>query len=84
MSIMASSSTTLTKDENIFYDSESLVIVHRCKILASGLVDTYVWGWIGKRSKFGEQEEKKLHEVARRYGTTPVSGTAKLPSFEQS
>jgi len=73
VAIVGSNGTTLTKDENIFYDSEVLAIVHRAKVPSSGLVDTYVWGWLGKRCQFGEAEEKKLQDLARRYGTTPVS-----------
>lgn len=72
ISIFGPSSTTLTKDENVFYESEVLAIVHRVKVVSSGLVDTYVWGWLGKHSQFGEVEEKKLHDLARRYGTMPV------------
>lgn len=73
ISIMGSNSTTINQDETIFYDRETLAIIHRCKSVSSGLVDTFVWGWLGKHSQFGELEEKKLHELGRRYGTTPVS-----------
>ncbi|KAF6760294.1 hypothetical protein DFP72DRAFT_1063353 [Ephemerocybe angulata] len=72
MSIVGSNSTTLTKDTSVFFESEALAIIHRFKDASSGLVDTYVWGWLGKKSQFGEAEEKKLHELARRYGTMPV------------
>ncbi|KAH6913911.1 hypothetical protein BKA70DRAFT_1096251 [Coprinopsis sp. MPI-PUGE-AT-0042] len=72
VSMLGSSSTTITENMDIFYDSEVLAIVHRCKTPSSGLVDTFVWAWIGKRSQYGKEEEKKVYEMARRYGTTPV------------
>jgi hypothetical protein len=73
VSMLGSSSTTITENTDIFYESEVLAIVHRCKTPSSGLVDTFVWAWIGKRSQYGKDEEKKVYEMARRYGTTPVS-----------
>ncbi|KAJ2916753.1 hypothetical protein MD484_g3671, partial [Candolleomyces efflorescens] len=72
ISIVGSNGATVTQDETTFYDSETLAIIHRCKSASNGLVDTFVWGWLGKHSQFGEVEEKKLHELSRRYGTTPV------------
>lgn len=78
ISIVGSNGTTVTQDETVFYDRETLAVIHRCKSASSGLVDTFVWGWLGKHSQFGEVEEKKLHELGRRYGTTPVSGVPVL------
>ena len=72
ISVIGSNGTTLTKDQNIFYESEVLAIIHRFKLVSSGLVDTCVWGWLGKQSQFGEAEERKLHDLARRYGTVPA------------
>ena len=68
---MGSNGTTVTQDsdETIFYDRETLAIIHRCKSASSGLVDTFVWGWLGKHSQFGEVEEKKLHISVKIDGT---------------
>ncbi|KAI5123911.1 hypothetical protein M0805_005727 [Coniferiporia weirii] len=57
----------------VFYDSEVLAVVHRAKSRASGLVATKVWAWQGRRCAAGEQEEKKVLELAKRYGTTVVT-----------
>ncbi|KAK7053405.1 hypothetical protein VNI00_004031 [Paramarasmius palmivorus] len=65
--------TTLSKDSNIFHDSEVLAIVRRSKSKSSGLVVTTVWGWFGKHSRHGERESQKLDELAKRYGTTMIS-----------
>ncbi|EAU91421.2 hypothetical protein CC1G_01910 [Coprinopsis cinerea okayama7 len=72
MSVSGTSTTTLTEDIAIFYDTEVLAVVHRSKSQPSGLVDTFVWCWLGKRSQYGEKEEKKVQEIARRYGTTAI------------
>ncbi|KAI3618752.1 gelsolin repeat [Moniliophthora roreri] len=72
MSIVGNSSTALSKDINIFHDSEVLAIVHRFKSKSSGLVGTIVWGWFGKNSQSGEREAQKLEELAKRYGTSMV------------
>ncbi|KIY48590.1 hypothetical protein FISHEDRAFT_43148 [Fistulina hepatica ATCC 64428] len=58
---------------SVFYDTETLAIILRCKSKKSGLVDTTVWGWWGKSSQAGDKEKTKLNELARRYGTTLVS-----------
>ncbi|EEB99121.1 hypothetical protein MPER_01256, partial [Moniliophthora perniciosa FA553] len=70
MSIVGSSFTALSKDINVFHDSEVLAIVHRFKFKSSGLVGTIVWGWFGKNSQSGEREAQKLEELAKRYGTS--------------
>ncbi|KAI0297169.1 hypothetical protein BC826DRAFT_1090943 [Russula brevipes] len=54
---------------SIFYDSEVLAIVHRVKAKPSGLVETMLWGWQGRRSQIGEREQRKLKDMARHYGT---------------
>ena len=61
---------------NIFYDSENIVVIHRRKSLQSGLVTTNVWSWRGKDSKCGDAEERKIRELATRFGTTAVSHRA--------
>ena len=53
----------------IFYDEETLAVVHRAKSRSSGLVATKVWCWRGKKAEAGEVEDKKLKELAKRYGT---------------
>ncbi|KDQ57757.1 hypothetical protein JAAARDRAFT_130791, partial [Jaapia argillacea MUCL 33604] len=72
MAIVGTSATTLNTDISVFYDTEVLAIVHRSKSNVSGLVATKVWGWLGKRCKCGEREERKLQELAKRYGTSLV------------
>ncbi|KAF9263290.1 hypothetical protein L218DRAFT_973111 [Marasmius fiardii PR-910] len=73
MSIKGNTSTTLSQDADVFYDTEVLAIVHRSKSKSSGLVSTAVWGWFGKSSQAGEREQQKLEELAKRYGTTMIS-----------
>ena len=73
MSVIASASTAVVKDVNVFYDNEILAVIHRFKVKSSGLVETKVWGWLGKNSKAGEKEEKTLADLAKRYGTKVVS-----------
>jgi hypothetical protein len=73
MTIAGNTVSALTHDANVFYDTETLAIVYRSKSRNSGLVSTKVWGWRGKRSDSGVREEQKLHDLARRYGTSLVS-----------
>lgn len=72
MSVVHTSVVPVQRDANLFYDGEVLVIVHRAKSRESGLVATKVWCWKGKKCHFGEKEEKKVGELARRYGTLTV------------
>jgi hypothetical protein len=72
MAVMGNTVVAITRDANIFYDTEILAIVHRSKSKSSGLVSTDVWGWQGKQSKIGEREERKLQDLAKRYSTTVV------------
>ncbi|KAH9986530.1 hypothetical protein BJV74DRAFT_844539 [Russula compacta] len=69
MSITGATATGVKGDANIFYDSEILAIVHRAKMKSSGLVETTLWGWEGRRSQIGEREQRKLKDMARHYGT---------------
>ena len=62
----------VSKMPYVFYDTEILAIVHRVKSKASGLASTSVWCWLGKQSCFRDREEKKLHELSKRYGTSAV------------
>lgn len=72
MTISGSSATELKTDVNVFYDMDVLAVIERLKSITSGLVATSVWAWFGKNSKYGENEEQKLQELAKRYGTTLV------------
>lgn len=72
LSINNGTATPVLRDIHIFYDTEALVIVHREKARDSGLVSTKVWCWHGKQCRFGEREQKKADELARRYGSALV------------
>lgn len=72
MSVVHTSAVPVQRDTNVFYDGEVLVIVHRAKSRESGLVATKVWCWKGRKCHFGDKEEKKVGELARRYGTSTV------------
>jgi hypothetical protein len=74
MVIIGNTATAITNPCNVFYDSEVLAIIHRSKIQSTGLVSTTVWGWRGKRSSIGKREERKLQDLAKRYGTSLVGG----------
>jgi hypothetical protein len=68
----AATSFPITKDSDIFYDNDVLAIVRRAKSRASGLVSTTVWGWQGRRAQLGGKEERRLAELAKRYGTSLI------------
>jgi hypothetical protein len=72
MHIAKSTATSISKDTHVFYDTEILAVIHRYKSKSSGLVSTKVWSWQGKRSRCGEKEDRKLQELAKRYGATLV------------
>jgi hypothetical protein len=78
MTINGSAASSIARDPNIFYDAEVLAVIHRAKSKSSGLVETKVWGWLGKQSQLGEKEEKKLNELAKRYNTPLVSANVYL------
>ncbi|KAG6819869.1 hypothetical protein H0H93_007803 [Arthromyces matolae] len=73
MSIVGTTATVLSRDQTIFYDTELLAIIHRSKSQLSGLVSTSVWGWEGKRAALGPREQRKLQEIAHRYGTSIIT-----------
>lgn len=73
LSVQGATATAISKDSHVFYDTEVLAIIHRFKSKTSGLVGTKVWAWRGNKGSVGEREEKKLQELARRYGTSLVS-----------
>jgi hypothetical protein len=69
MSVAGAAATNLKNDPDVFYDSEILAIVRRIKLKSSGLVETTLWDWQGRRSQIGERERRKLKDMARHYGT---------------
>lgn len=69
MSVTGATATGVKGDTSVFYDSEILAIVYRAKVTSSGLVETTLWGWQGRRSQVGEREQRKLKDMARHYGT---------------
>jgi len=69
MSVTGATATGVKGNTVVFYDSEILAIVHRAKAKSSGLVETTLWGWQGRRSQIGEREQRKMKDMARHYGT---------------
>ncbi|KAJ6594023.1 hypothetical protein B0H19DRAFT_1093396 [Mycena capillaripes] len=57
---------------HLFYETEILAIIHRSKSNSTGLISSTVWSWQGKSSSMGSSEERKLAELAKRYGTVIV------------
>ena len=86
MSVTGATATSLKNDTNVFYDSEILAIVRRVKLKSSGLVETTLWGWQGRRSQIGEREQRKLKDMARHYGTKlfPVQQDCEPPELVQA
>ncbi|KAH7924624.1 hypothetical protein BV22DRAFT_1034934 [Leucogyrophana mollusca] len=72
LTITATTASPVQRDSNVFYDSEVLAIVHRSKSRESGLVVTKVWCWRGNQCNFGEREDRKVNDLAKRYGTALV------------
>lgn len=73
LSLVGKTASAVKKDLGIFYDSEILAVIHRYKLMSSGLVETKVWAWIGRKAQLGEAESNKLQQLAKQYGTTLVS-----------
>jgi hypothetical protein len=73
LAISGHTAAAVTREPNVFYDSEVATVIHRGKEKTSGLVSTKVWAWRGKNADFGEREERKVQELAARFGTTVVS-----------
>ncbi|KAI0305774.1 hypothetical protein B0F90DRAFT_1948159 [Multifurca ochricompacta] len=69
LSVAGATATSVNCDTAVFYDSEILVIVNRFKTKSTGLVETTLWSWEGRRGQIGEREERKLKDMARHYGT---------------
>ncbi|KAJ3844708.1 hypothetical protein F5878DRAFT_63651 [Lentinula raphanica] len=73
MVITGNNATAISKETDVFYDVEVVAIVHRTKSKSSGLVSTAVWGWFGKHCEATDVEQRKLEELAKRYGTTVIT-----------
>lgn len=78
---MGSAPSAIGTNASVFYDNEILAIIQRTKAKSSGLVDTKVWGWIGKDANLGPKEEKALADLAKRYGTKLV-GVVLFPPLQ--
>ena len=81
LAITGTTATPLSRNLDIFYDSEILAIVHRTKSKSTGLVSTTVWCWLGRRSLLGDREERKIHDLSKRYGTSAVRKIKNSNSF---
>lgn len=71
--ISGDTSTAVTEEPNVFYETDVVGIIHRSKEEAGELVSNRVWIWRGRNAIFGEKEERKARDLAERYGTTAVS-----------
>jgi len=69
LSISGNSATTLTTDAHIFYEAETVAVIHRAKSKSSGLVVTKVWNWRGRKRDKDDGSERKLQELAKRFNT---------------
>ena len=83
MSVTGAAATSLKNEPDVFYDSEILAVVRRVKLKSSGLVETSLWSWKGRRSQIGEREQRKLKDMARHYGTklSPVQQGCEPPEL---
>ncbi|KAH9061391.1 hypothetical protein EDB87DRAFT_1611575 [Lactarius vividus] len=83
MSVTGTVAIGVKGDTGVFYDSEVLAIVHRFKTKTTGLVETSLWSWQGRRSQISEREERKLRDMARHYGTRlcPVRQSCEPPEL---
>jgi hypothetical protein len=72
LSVSGNSAVIISKDANVFYETETLAIVRRYKSKTSGLVGTTLWAWRGRQADLGVREQQKLTELAKRYGTSVV------------
>ncbi|KAF9565525.1 hypothetical protein CPC08DRAFT_815295 [Agrocybe pediades] len=68
--VKGTTATPLSRNLDVFYDSEILSIIHRTKSKSSGLANTSVWCWLGRKSILGDREGRKINDLAKRYGTT--------------
>ncbi|KAI0029659.1 hypothetical protein K488DRAFT_55918, partial [Vararia minispora EC-137] len=74
LSVVGATANALSPaDAVVFYEGETLAIIHRYKTKANGLVATKLWAWRGKGSTTGELEGAKLQGLARRYAAPLVN-----------
>ncbi|KAH8828504.1 hypothetical protein DL96DRAFT_1603512 [Flagelloscypha sp. PMI_526] len=73
LSVSGNSAAVISKDANVFYETETLAIVRRYKSKTSGLVGTTLWAWRGRQADLGVREQQKLTELAKRYGTSVIN-----------
>lgn len=71
--ISGRTATAVTREPNVFYDSEVVTIIHRAKGNTGQLMSNKVWIWRGRNANFEEKEERKAKELTERFGTTGVS-----------
>ncbi|QRV93825.1 peptidyl-prolyl cis-trans isomerase, cyclophilin-type protein [Ceratobasidium sp. AG-Ba] len=62
--------TLVPSNPCIVYESELVAIVQRVKNERNGLVQNKVWGWYGRK---GPQEDAKLGDLAKQYGTSVIA-----------
>ncbi|EIN11515.1 hypothetical protein PUNSTDRAFT_83145 [Punctularia strigosozonata HHB-11173 SS5] len=74
MAVTGSTATPIDQERSpyVFYDTEVIAVIHRAKSKGTGLVTTQLWTWKGRKAHMGNPEERKLQELAKRYGTTMV------------
>ena len=70
--ISGNTATAVTREPNVFYDTDVIAVIHRLKEKIGQLVSNKVWIWRGKRAEFTEKEERKARELAERFHTTGV------------
>ena len=80
--ISRNTSTLIDSEPHIFYDGDTVAIVHRAKGKSSDLVTTTVWGWEGRHSQCSVTEKKKLNELASRFGTKLITALQGKEPFE--
>ncbi|KAF8586696.1 hypothetical protein K439DRAFT_1659511 [Ramaria rubella] len=70
LSITGHTATAITREPNVFYDTEIIAVIHRVKGMVTQLVSNKVWIWRGRNAELGEKEGRKAHELTERFGTT--------------
>jgi hypothetical protein len=69
LSISGNTATAVSSDPHILYDAEMTAIIRRAKSKSSGLVLTKIWNWRGSKYEKGEEAERKVQELGKRFGT---------------
>lgn len=63
----------ITQEQNIFYDTEVIVVIYRSKSNSSELVSNQAWIWRGKNSSW-DREGRKATDLAGRFDKKAVYG----------